>query len=249
MKTLKKFLLTLALLPLFAFSQVKPIIIDSIAPDLYVYQTFNTYQGKEYSANSMFLVTSKGVVLFDVPWQKSQYQELIDIFKTRFKKPLIAVFATHFHEDRAGDLSFYNDKKIPTYATAKTNSYLTKEGKATSTNQIKPGKTYKFGNKSFVPQYFGEGHTPDNIFIWFPEYKVINGGCLVKSSEAQDLGNLGDANVKAWPSTIDKIIRYYPSAKFVIPGHDDWKKQEHLENTQKLLREYSENKTTQTTSH
>lgn len=218
-------------------SQIKPIVIEQLDKNLYVYQTFNTYKGVEYSANSMFLVTKKGVILFDVPWQKTQYQELIDIFQKRFNKPLIAVFVTHFHEDRAGDLSFYNDKNIPTYATSKTNEFLRKEGKATSKNIIESGKTYKFGGEKFVPQYFGAGHTEDNIFVYFPKYKTIDGGCLVKSSEAKDLGNLGDANVKIWPKTIEKILKTYPNVKTVIPGHDDWKKQGHLEKTLELLKE------------
>jgi len=232
----------LVLMGLGAQSQIKSIVINSVAPNLYVYQTFNTYKEVEYSANSMFLVTKNGVVLFDVPWQKSQYQELIDIFEKRFHKPLIAVFVTHFHEDRAGDLSFYKNKNIPTFATEKTNEFLKKEGKAVSEFVIKTGKTYKYGDEKFVPQFFGEGHTPDNIFIWFPKYKIIDGGCLIKSTEAKDLGNLGDANVEAWPKTIKKIMQKYPDPKLIIPGHDDWKKLGHLQHTIQLLEKYDEAK-------
>ncbi len=72
-----------------------------------------SFNGVEYNANGMYLVTNKGIVLFDVPWQKSQYQELNDMLQEKYNLPVIAVFATHSHDDRAGDLSFYNDLNIP----------------------------------------------------------------------------------------------------------------------------------------
>lgn len=216
-------------------AQVKPMIIKKIAPDLYVYQTFNSYKGVYYAANALFLITDKGVVLFDVPWQKSQYGELIEIFKKKFQKKLIAVFVTHSHEDRAGDLSYYNKKKIPTYASAQTNALLMKEGKATATQIISLGQTYTIGNKSFIPEYFGKGHTSDNIVIWFPKEKILDGGCLIKSSSAKDLGNLEDADLKAWPETLHRILKTHPDATMIIPGHDEWQTKGHIEHSLELL--------------
>ena len=131
-------------------AQVKPIQTQKVNDQLYVYQTYNYFEGVEYSANGMFLVTRKGVVMFDVPWQHSQYQEMINLFKTQFNLPLIAIFVTHSHDDRAGDLSFFKSKNVPTYATKETNELLKKEGKTTSEFEINTGKTYRFGPESFT---------------------------------------------------------------------------------------------------
>ncbi len=91
----------------FANAQVKDFVIEPpIKNNLHIYKTFGVFGGKEYSANSMYLVTKKGVVLFDVPWEKVQYQSLMDTIKKRHNLPVVAVFATHSHDDRAGDLSF-----------------------------------------------------------------------------------------------------------------------------------------------
>ena len=232
---MKKVFSILTLIGSFAFGQIKPIQIDPINNNLFVYQTYNTLNDVEYNANSLYLVTSKGIVLFDVPWQRSQYQELTDILFQKYKLPIVAVFVTHSHEDRAGDLSFYNNLNIPTYASALTNSKLKKEGKATSKFDIELGKTYKFGNEKFVVEYFGEGHTADNVVIWFPKYKVLNGGCLIKGADAVNLGYIGEANVTEWPKTIQKLVTKHPKIKQVIPGHDNWKATGHIENTFKLL--------------
>ncbi|WP_413532885.1 EBR family subclass B1 metallo-beta-lactamase [Empedobacter brevis] len=232
---MKKLFSLILLIGSFAFGQIKPIQIDSINNNLFVYQTFNAFNAVEYNANGMYLVTNKGIVLFDVPWQKSQYQELNDILQKKYHLPIIAVFVTHSHEDRAGDLSFYNELKIPTYATSFTNEKLRKERKATSKFEIELGKTYKFGKEKFVVEYFGEGHTTDNVVVWFPKYKVLDGGCLIKGANAVNLGYTGEANIAEWPKTVQKLILKHPVIKQVIPGHDNWKASGHIENTFKLL--------------
>lgn len=217
-------------------AQVRDFVIEPpIKPNLYLYKTFGVFGGKEYSTNAFYLITKKGVVLFDVPWQKTQYQSLMDTIKKRHNLPVIAVFATHSHEDRAGDLSFYNNKGIDTYATVKTNEFLKKDGRATSKKIIEVGKKYKIGGEEFIVDFVGEGHTLDNVIVWFPKYNVLDGGCLVKSEKATDLGYTGEANLKQWPITIKKIQSKYPKNAIVIPGHDEWKGNAHLEHTLNLL--------------
>lgn len=218
-------------------AQVRDFVIEPpIKPNFYIYKTFGVFGGKEYSTNAVYLITKKGVVLFDVPWQKTQYQSLMDTIEKRHHLPVIAVFATHSHADRAGDLSFYNAKGIKTYATAKTNELLKKEGKATSSEIIKIGKPYHIGGEKFTVDFLGEGHTVDNVVVWFPKYHILDGGCLVKSRVAADLGYTGEANIKQWPKTMTKLKTKYTEAEMIIPGHDEWKGGGHVERTLELLK-------------
>jgi len=239
-KSVKAFTVLFLFLANFFYAQVRDFVIEPpLNSKLYLYKTFGVFGGKEYSTNALYLITKKGVVLFDVPWQKTQYQSLMDTIKKRYNLPVIAVFATHSHADRAGDLSFYNNKGIKTYATAKTNELLKKEGKATSNNLIKTGKKYKIGGEEFIVDFLGEGHTADNVVVWFPKYNVLDGGCLVKSSSAVDLGYTGEANVKQWPLTMKNLQAKYPSSAKVIPGHDEWKGNDHVKHTLELLHKQS----------
>lgn len=236
-KSVKVFTMLFLFLINFFNAQVRDFVIEPpLSPNLYLYKTFGVFEGREYSTNALYLVTKKGVVLFDVPWQKSQYQSLMDTIKKRHSLPVVAVFATHSHADRAGDLSFYNNKGISTYATTKTNELLKKEGKATSNKIIKTGKKYKIGGEEFIVDFLGEGHTVDNVVVWFPKYNVLDGGCLVKSMSATDLGYTGEANVKEWPATMQKLKTKYPASAKVIPGHDQWKGDGHVEHTLQLLK-------------
>lgn len=74
------------------------------------------------------------------------------------------------------------------------------------------------GNKKVFNEYFGEGHTTDNIVSYFPNDEVLFGGCLIKTLGASK-GYVGDANVLEWSNTVKAVNSKYGSAKIIIPGH------------------------------
>lgn len=74
------------------------------------------------------------------------------------------------------------------------------------------------GDKKVYADFFGEGHTKDNIIGYLPENKVVFGGCLIKE-EGAGKGNLEDTTVNAWSETVRKIKQKYPQTNIVIPGH------------------------------
>lgn len=210
--------------------------ITSVNEKLYVYTTYHTYNGKNVSANAMYLLTGKGVVLFDTPWDQAQNQPLLDSIEKKHQLKVISVFATHSHEDRAGGFDFFNKKGIPTYASRQTNEILKSEHKPIALNTFEKGAKFQIGDEKFQIEYFGAGHTKDNLVIWFPEYKVLDGGCLVKSAEAENLGFVGEADLKAWPQTILAIKDKYKQINLVVAGHDNWKTPGALDRTLDLLK-------------
>ncbi|MEB8286109.1 subclass B2 metallo-beta-lactamase [Aeromonas veronii] len=64
--------------------------------------------------------------------------------------------------------------------------------------------------------YAGPAHTPDGIFVYFPDEQVLYGNCILK----EKLGNLSFANVKAYPQTIERLKAMKLPIKTVIGGHD-----------------------------
>lgn len=219
-------------------AQEKPLQIEQLNNHLYLFTTYHDYAGIQVSANALYLLTDKGAILFDTPWDSTQYQPLLDSIQKRHALPVIGVYATHWHEDRAGGFAYYNAIGIPTYATPLTNKLLRENGKATATHLIREGETYDIGGQKFVFDFFGPGHSLDNVVVWFPEYKILNGGCFIKSSDAQNLGFTGDGKVEEWKPSLVRLLAHYPEINLVIPGHDDWKPSgKHLDNTFKLLEE------------
>jgi metallo-beta-lactamase class B len=240
MRKLASIILFLAILSnSFGQSKNSPLQISHLTGDFYVYKTFHDYNGALISANAMYLVTNKGVVLFDAPWDQTQYQPLLDSIKTKHKKDVIMYFATHSHEDRAGGLEFYRKKGIKTYTIKATDEILKKKNEKRAEFIIPNDSIFVAGEHSFEVYYPGKGHATDNIVVWFDKKKVLYGGCFIKSTEAKDLGYLGDADVKEWEKSIKKVQTKFKNPIYVIPGHDNWTNIASLNHTLKMVQKYN----------
>lgn len=213
--------------------------ISHLTGDFYVYKTFHEYKGTMISANAMYLVTEKGVVMFDSPWDEKQFQPLLDSIKARHNKDVIMCFATHSHGDRAGGFGFYRQKGIKTYSIKRTDQILKKEGKKRAEFIIPNDTIFTVGQHTFEVYYPGKGHSPDNIVVLFDKEKILYGGCFIKSAEATDLGYLGDADVKEWEKSIKNVQSKFKYPAYIIPGHDDWNNIESLNHTLKLVQEFN----------
>ncbi|WP_294960519.1 subclass B1 metallo-beta-lactamase [uncultured Flavobacterium sp.] len=223
----------------FGQSKNSPLPISHLTGDFYVYKTFHDYNGTLISANAMYLVTDKGVVLFDAPWDKTQFQPLLDSIKAKHNKEVVMLFGTHSHEDRAGGFDFYRKKGIKTYSIKLTDDILKKKNEPRAELVIPNDTVFTVGQYKFEMYYPGKGHAPDNIVAWFGKDKILYGGCFVKSEEAKDLGYLGDADVKEWEKSIKKVQSKFKNPKYVIPGHDGGTTSKSIDHTLKLVRNYN----------
>jgi len=98
--------------------------------------------------------------------------------------------------------------------------------------------TIDFNGEQIDCRFFGAGHSFDNITVWIPSEKILVGGCLVRSSHANSLGNLSDAVVEEWDKTVENVLHEYPNASLVLPGHGDMGGTELLEHTIDLVRTF-----------
>ena len=96
---------------------------------------------------------------------------------------------------------------------------------------------FNLGQYSFETYYPGEGHTADNIVIWFKKEKILYGGCLIKGADDENLGYLGDANVTAYASTLKNVQAKCRNPKFIIIAHSDWKNINSLNHSLKMAKE------------
>jgi metallo-beta-lactamase class B len=216
------------------------LTISHLKGDFYIYTTYGTFKGDPVPSNSMYMVTSKGVVLFDTPWDSTQFQPLLDSIRIRHHQNVILCISTHFHDDRTAGLEFYKQKGIKTFTTERTDEFSKMKNGKRAEFLIFQDTLFTVGQHRFQTYYGGQGHSPDNIVIWFDKEKILYGGCLVKSTEAEDLGNLSDANVKAWALTIKKIQQKFGDPIYIIPGHLDWQSNESLTHTLMLIDQYNE---------
>jgi len=227
------------LIQTFIFGQAKSesLRIIHLTGDFYVYTTYRNLNGNMIPSNSMYLVTEKGVIMFDTPWDTTQFQPLLDSIQNRHNKNVMLCIATHYHNDRTAGLDFLRQKGIKTCSSKLTYDLCKEHKEKQAEYYFTKDTTFIIGNHAFQTYYPGEGHTKDNIVIWFDDEKILYGGCLVKSTENNGLGNIADANLSEWTTTIKNVIKRFPKPIYVIPGHFDWSNNQGLEHTLKLLQE------------
>lgn len=214
------------------------LTITRLTGDFYIYQTYQTYNGYRISANGMYLVTDIGVVLFDSPWDTAQALPLLDTIYKSHRKQVILCIATHSHEDRTGSFAVLNKKGIETFTSKKTDSICKAKGEARAVKTFAHDTVFRVGQYRFETYYPGKGHAPDNIVVWFGAEKILYGGCFIKSTQATDLGNVADADPKAWEGSVEKTKTRFPKPRYVIPGHGKWRGNKSLQHTLKLVRGY-----------
>jgi metallo-beta-lactamase class B len=222
-----------------AHAQVPPggLKISHLTGDFYIFTTYSVYKGNLVGANGMYVVTNEEVVMIDSPWDTTQFQPLLDSIRIKHNKRVGVCIATHFHEDRTGGLRYYTSQGIKTYTTRQTDDLSKTRGMKRAQFLISKDTTFKVGQHLFQTYYPGPGHAPDNIVVWFDREKILYGGCLIKSKQDSTLGNLGDANIEAYPATLRKVAEKFKNRKFVIPGHNDWSDMKSLEHTLHLAEE------------
>jgi metallo-beta-lactamase class B len=210
--------------------------ISPLTGNFYIFTTYNFYKGNRIPANGMYLLTDKGAVMFDSPWDTTQFQPLLDSIMERHGKKVIMCIATHFHEDRTGGLEYYRQQGIKTYTTKQTDELSKKRGMKRAEFLIDNDTTFKIGQYSFQTYYPGGGHAPDNIVIWFEKEKILYGGCLIKSVDDNNLGNLSDANITGYSKTIKNVEEKCKNPKYIITGHNDWTNTKSLKHTFKMAK-------------
>ena len=167
---------------------------------------------------------------------------LVDSIGHRWHKKIVLCVATHFHADRTAGLDFLKNKGVKTYSSKLTYDLCKQHNEPQARYYFLHDTTFNLGGYSFKTFYPGEGHSPDNIVIWFGGYKILYAGCLVKSMANTSIGNLSDANINEWPQTIKKVMKEFPNAEYVIPGHMAWTGKKQLQHTLKLIRVYKKAK-------
>ncbi len=207
-----------------AVYQTDDLIIKRLSE--HIYQHISYLQTDDFGkvpCNGMLVINGHSAVVFDTPSDGKSSLELIHFVTNELKCDITALIPTHFHNDCVGGLSEFEAQDIPIYATTQTVELLKANGQIFSKpiKEFDKRLTLPIADKTVYAEYFGEGHTKDNIVGYFPENEAVFGGCLIKELGASK-GYVGDATIEEWSETVEKVKRNYPKARIVIPGHGTW---------------------------
>ncbi|TWF40754.1 metallo-beta-lactamase class B/metallo-beta-lactamase class B IND [Chitinophaga polysaccharea] len=190
--------------------------------NFYVHISYGKYQGGVVAANGLYVITPDGIVLIDTPWSEDQTKQLVDTLEKRHHKKIILCIASHFHADRTAGLDYLKKLGVKTYTSQLTQELCKLNQEPQAQYVFDKDTTFRVKGLELQTYYPGEGHTRDNIVVWFPKAKVLYGGCLVKSMDATNIGFTGDGNLQAYPATLRKLRDKFPHPAYLIPGHEGW---------------------------
>jgi len=211
------------------------IILQPVIPGVWVHTTYidDPNYGR-IGANGLVIVSKEEAVLIDLPWTDEQTAALFDWVAENSGATIKAVVPTHFHQDCMGGLAEAHRRRATSYACDKTIEFARRDHLPVPKLPFRLRATIHCGEMIVVLTHFGAGHTTDNVVAWLPQKQVLFGGCLIKSLDAQSLGNTSDGDLEAYPTTLQKVRAAYRQAKIVVPGHGDWGGPELINHTLKL---------------
>ncbi|WP_105617255.1 class D beta-lactamase [Vallitalea okinawensis] len=218
-----------------------------------------------WPANSLIVEMDNGeLVLVDTPYTPEATQLLLEWMEEEFGERSTIAINTHFHFDNLGGNQALINNDIPIYGSSMIKEMIEERGEAarqlmlswlsdpkdedykkkyeeleyivpTEVFNIQDGMTLTFDKEVVEIFYPGESHSLDAVVVYFPDKKVLFGGCMMKSLDDYTLGNTADANIKEWPKSVKKVNEEFSDVGVVIPGHGQWGNRELITHTINLF--------------
>lgn len=221
----------------------KTIVLTKLNDKVWAHTSYNDWNGTTIDHNGLLVSASKGLVLIDTAWGNDQKtEELLKMTKKHLKKKVVLALITHAHDDSISGIRALLNQGIDVRSTLLTAKLAKEYGYPSPKPTLDVNPVMKVGDTVIEAYYPGEGHSKDNITVWLPQYKLLFGGCFIKSLDATDLGNLSDANVEQWDDSVKKVIVKYPHVKTAVPGHGNWGDKSLLFHTIDLIKQHTHNK-------
>lgn len=199
-----------------------PVTLSKIADNVWVHTTNYKLPGQSpIPVNGLVVVDGEEVTLVDGAWGELATLSLIESVKAETGKPVTKMIVTHHHADRTAGVDAAEYAGVQIFTHPDTPTLAAKAGwpaPNTSVASLKePKSRTKVGNIEVA--YPGPGHAEDNLVVYVPSAKVLYGGCAVRGAESKTLGNVADANMMAWPESLQWTKAVYKDATIVVPGH------------------------------
>jgi metallo-beta-lactamase class B len=208
------------------------VSVRRIAPGVWVHTTLGSEAYGRYPANGLIIEDGEETILVDTGWNPRQAERLLAWAQDELRRPVKSAAVTHFHNDRTGGVPAFVVRGLPVYGLEETAQLATARGEPRPSHTFAGARTLG-ALEIFFP---GAGHAPDNLVVWHRDSGILFGGCFVKDASSKGLGNVADADLGAWPESLERTRTRFPGIRFVVPGHGLPGGPELLTHTQMLLR-------------
>lgn len=199
------------------------ISITQLSDKVYTYVSLAEIEGwGMVPSNGMIVINNHQAALLDTPINDAQTETLVNWVTDSLHAEVTTFIPNHWHGDCIGGLGYLQRKGVQSYANQMTIDLAKEKGLPVPEHGFTDSLTVSLDGMPLQCYYLGGGHATDNIVVWLPTENILFGGCMLKDNQATSIGNISDADVTAWPKTLDKVKAKFPSARYVVPGHGDY---------------------------
>ncbi len=198
--------------------------VQQLAPAVYTYEALTGPPDDRYTTNTMFVVTSDGVLVADGQGSPSETADLvIAIGKITDKAVTHVVICSDHGDHTSGNSSFPQDAEF----IAHPNSLANLERMASNperhadapaivmpTQLVSDRQTLELGDISIQILFLGRAHTGGDLFVWLPEEKIL---FTTEVFLNHMFSGYRSAYPSEWLATMDRAELL--DAEILIPGH------------------------------
>ena len=214
----------------------KDVDLIKLSDNAYIHISYSDLPNfGRFPSNGLIFINGKEAFLFDTPVTDSLTMDLVSWINDSMKLKIVGFVPNHWHSDCMGGLGFLQNQKIESYANQKTIDIAKSKNLPVPKHGFIDSLQLNLGDKLIKCYYLGAAHSLDNIVVWIPSEQILFAGCMIKSLNSKDLGNIVDGDLIAYPITIDKVINKFKTAKIVIPGHGQFGGMDLITHTKELL--------------
>jgi glyoxylase-like metal-dependent hydrolase (beta-lactamase superfamily II) len=193
-----------------------------------------------FTSNAGFVVTSKGVVVYDALGTPALGYLLLEAIRKVTDKPVTHVIAGHYHADHIYGLQAFREH-TSAKVIAQLNSSVYIDGPAAprrlkqrrealfpwvneKTYVVKPDIVFTerhpldMGDTHLEIIHVGPAHSPDDNILVVREAGVVFSGDIIYGGRLPFLGS-EEVSTKNWLRGLSYLDTLDPAPRFIIPGH------------------------------
>ena len=193
-------------------------------------------ENKGWNSNSHFVVTEKGVLVFDTGSSELIGREIIRAIKSVTDQPVRWVVNSHSHADHWLGNAAFSDMGAEILSTGSSIAKMKEDGQgdvvafsrmtegATGSSQLSyptallaQRQKRSLGGVDVEFIFSNNGHSPGDVLMWLPKQKIIFGGDVLSSGWLPIMTPHG--NLPNLIDTLNMVIKLKPA--IVLTGHGE----------------------------
>lgn len=214
----------------------KDLYLIPLGDSIYIHVSYHSLEEfGRFPSNGLFIIRKGKAIMVDTPMDNEKTEMLVSYLNDKMDVQVINLIIGHYHDDCMGGLEYLQSIGVKSLAHELTIEKCQEFNLPLPSASFEDRLSIDFFGEEIICQYFGGGHTRDNITVYLPDNNLLFGGCMIKSMDSRSLGFTGDSDLENWAKSVQNLLKTYPDIHCVIPGHGHHGNHELLKHTIDLV--------------